>query len=143
MSEVEQWKPVPVQEFSGMYEVSDWGHVRRSSNGLILRASPTGQHHNLQIKLRRKNGQTKNFMIAHLVMGVFGEDPCGRPVGYTDGNMRNCAFENLYFPNASLANGGGHTRQMLIRSVEEIAASIWKALLRETQVFLANMPAGS
>ena len=143
MNETEQWKPVPVQEFANSYEVSNLGQVRRVNTERPLRASPTGLHQHLQLKLRHADGMTKNCMAAHLVMAAFGEDPCGRPVGYTDGNMRNCAFENLYFPNASLANGGGHTRQMLIRSVEEIAASIWKALLRETQVFLANMPAGS
>ncbi len=137
----EEWRPVTLPEFSATYAVSDCGHVRKL-DGMLLRASPTGQHHHLQLKLRAPSGRTKNAMISHLVMSAFGEAPDGRPVGFRDGNSANNSFDNLYFPHDSLANGGGHTKQMLSLSVEKLSVLIWKELLPLTTPFLLRMAAG-
>jgi hypothetical protein len=132
----ETWKPVPIPQYADLYEVSDWGRVRRRHPPLILRASPTGLHRNLQIKLHDKGVTIKNCMLSHLVMAAFGEDPCGRPIGYRDGNLRNCRLDNLFFLSTTAAQGGGHVAHGVMLSLQQIAGKIWGELLPETQALL-------
>lgn len=129
-NQIVQWLPVTLPEYRDLYEVSNFGQVRRRDNGLILRSSHTGIHRNLQIKLRRADGVTKNCMIAHLTMAAWVEDPCGRPIGFLDKNQRNCSATNLYFLKKASASGGGHTDQMLTLKIEDVARLIWEDLLK-------------
>ena len=137
-TQAEHWKPVHLPEFADLYEVSTFGRVRKRSSGLVLKASPTGLHHHLQLKLRSPDGTTRNCLISHLVMAAFGEDPGGRPIGFHDKDPQNCAYENLYFLSATAANGGGHAQRWIARSIEEISARIWAELLVQTIPLLAQ-----
>ena len=138
MSAQEEWKPVTLPEFADLYEVNVCGRIRKRRNNFILRASPTGLHHHLQIKLRTLDGRTQNCLISHLVMAAFGEFPGSRPIGFHDKNPLNCTFENLYFLSKLEANGGGHNQRWVARSVAEIAARIWAELLVQTIPLLAQ-----
>lgn len=137
MSEQEQWRPVTLPEFAAFYEVSNLGLIRKY-NGMVLRPSPAGPHRHLQLKLRMPSGETKNVLVAHLVMGAFRESPDGRSIGYRDGNSRNCAFANLFFLEKSSTSGSGHARQMLTLSVAKMSALLWEELLPQTLPDLAD-----
>ena len=137
MNDLEQWKPVTLAQFASLYEVSNLGGVRRVDNGFVLRASSGGTSRGQQIKLRTPKGVTKTTMLSHLVMGAFGEEPAGRPVGFLDKDNRNCRFENLYIKTEALSLSKGHVETQLTRSVDEIAAQVWGEILRETLPLLA------
>ena len=142
MSETkEQWVPVTLSEFASFYEVSNLGQVRKY-NGMMLRPSPGGRHHHLQLKLRLPSGETRMVLVAHLVMAAFKETPDGRSIGYRDKNSHNCAFANLFFLEKSSASGSGNTSQILTLSVTKMAEALWKELLPLTLPLRARMAAG-
>lgn len=136
----EEWRPVHIPEFSSYYEVSNHGQVRRTDSGRILRSSSTGLHSNQQLKLRLHNGEHKNLMVAHLAMGAFREDPEGRAIGYSDGNSKNCAPDNLYFIKKPGVHGneGGHASTMLGLSIAKIQKLIWDEILKESSPSLTE-----
>ena len=101
---IEEWRDVPGYE--GMYEVSDWGRVRR--NGRILKLRKDGQGY-LFVSLY-KNGTKKEAYIHRLVSLAFIPNPNNYPeVNHKDENKTNNAVENLewctrkYNANYSLA----------------------------------------
>jgi hypothetical protein len=133
----EQWKPVTTASFEHLYEVSDWGRIRKKKTGVLLRGSPAGPKRGLQIKFRHTyGGTTKNCMLSHLVMAAFGEDPCGRSVSHLDKNPRNCRFSNLVINNSS-SIVGGHRTEGLVRSMADLSQRIWQEILPETLPLLS------
>ena len=147
-SQQEIWTSV-FGKWASDYEVSNLGKVRRTENGLLLKASPTGKHHRLQLKLRDIGGTLyQNVMLSHIVISSFRhEDVAGRRVEYKDKNPENCALENLYYvgkkPTANKYgnNGGGrHETTAHMAGLDKIISDIFGEILPETQKLLKRKP---
>ena len=92
----ERWLPVPGYE--GLYEVSDWAHVkslpRNTTRGGIMKQS-TGQH-GVQVVNLTRNGKQRVRLVHHLVLEAFvGPCPEGRECCHGDGNPANNRLGNL------------------------------------------------
>ena len=102
----EHW--LSVIGYEEYYEVSDWGRVRRLTNGvgipdpnrkptmMKLRYCPQrGQIRYLGVRLSI-NGVRKSFNVHSLVLTTFvGPRPKGKEAAHTDGNTRNARLSNL------------------------------------------------
>lgn len=87
---IEEWRDVVGYE--GLYEVSDWGRVRR--NGKILRPAKIKNGY-LLVSLY-KNGIVRRVYIHRLVASAFIPNPQNLPeVNHRDENKTNNAVSNL------------------------------------------------
>ena len=100
----EKW--VAIQEYEGLYAVSDGGHVRsmRDRHGkrrdLILRRSLASNGY-LTVALH-KNGVQKTFMVHRLVARAFLGDPGpSDQVNHIDADKANAALSNIEYCTAS------------------------------------------
>ena len=96
-----EWKPI--EEYEGIYEVSDSGIIysahRITSDGKELTGKvikggcyPNGY----KFVCLRKNGRNKNVMVHRLVAEAFIPNPNNLPcVNHKDGNKQNNCAENL------------------------------------------------
>ena len=86
---MEEWRPVPVEEFSS-YEVSSMGAVRH--NGRMLKQSLSRGYY--AVVLCNK-GVRKHFRVHRLVALCFLTCRTGTWVNHKDGNKRNNSVNNL------------------------------------------------
>jgi hypothetical protein len=70
---MEIWKPVPVMEFSEIYEVSNLGRVRRKDSSRVLKPMRTGtkRRGSQRSKVRFSTTPRKDYDVAHLVLEAF------------------------------------------------------------------------
>lgn len=98
----QNWKPIP--GFEDTYEISDYGVVRRTSDG---KNRPTGSivrhgcdkygYERVQL-WNSKERFVKGFAVQRLVMLAFvGELPDGQEVNHKDGNKANNHVSNLEY----------------------------------------------
>lgn len=94
MIDIEEFRDVPGYE--GMYEVSNFGRVRR--NGKILK--PFNNYGYLRVDLF-KNGIVRKFLIHRLVAQAFIPNPKNLPqVNHKDEDKTNNCVENLEWCDA-------------------------------------------
>lgn len=99
---IEEWREVPGYE--GLYEVSDWGRIRR--NGKILKTRNNG-HGYLHVDLC-KNGLVKTINIHRLVALAFLQNPNNYPqINHIDEDKTNNAVENLEWCDAKYNSNYG------------------------------------
>lgn len=95
------WKPITwVENLVEGYTVNAQG-VARNPTGKVLRSSQIGAQ--LWLSLRRADtGTARTVRLDKTVLNTFGGPPTNEkdaPV-HIDGNTKNCAFENLAWPDA-------------------------------------------
>lgn len=92
----ERWKAIPGYP---KYQVSDFGHVRRSDSKKLL--TPSDGEGRLRVNLCPRNssgcGSFKTVRVHRLVLLAFrGYAPVGKPLGtHRDGNSQNNRLANL------------------------------------------------
>jgi hypothetical protein len=142
----EIWKPVVGYE--GLYEVSDWGNVRklpvlRNENAQPKRWSPypsdkprllalTLDSHGYHQVALRKDGKGRRHLLHRLVLIAFSGPPpfVGAQVNHRNGNKLDNRFLNLEWMTVqqnvrhalSLLDGARHARKTSVEEQEEIAA---------------------
>jgi hypothetical protein len=99
----ERWLPIP--DYEGLYEASDWGRIRSmpryrdwhsSNHGRILRQDT--QHALHQRVTLYKDGKRSRIFVHRLVMLAFvGPCPPGMETRHLDGNPLNNRLENLVY----------------------------------------------
>lgn len=96
-SSIEQWRPVPGYE--GLYEVSDYGRVRRSARGQhtqigrIIKPFPQRGYWRIQLN---KNGKKHKHSVHTLVLKAFVGDPSpGQECRHKDNDPGNNHVSNL------------------------------------------------
>jgi hypothetical protein len=95
----EQWRPVTIPEFLGLYEVSNLGNIR-SKRCVNLRGDydRSGYH---RIVLQN-NGYTKRFLVHRLVAEAFlGPRPDGMTVNHKNGKKADNREYNLEYMTQS------------------------------------------
>ncbi|WP_316571335.1 NUMOD4 domain-containing protein [Neobacillus sp. YIM B06451] len=102
--DIEKWMPIP--NYEGIYEVSNFGNVKRLSGDVIRRdgyinkvnekvLSPSWDDGYKVVSLYKK-GQGKRIYVHVLVARAFIPNPEGKPyVNHIDGNRGNANEENL------------------------------------------------
>jgi hypothetical protein len=123
----ERWLPVPGYE--GIYEVSNFGWIRRTFPGKgtwigrTIRGARSSGYFVLSL---RKNQRTERRLLHEIVAEVFiGPRPEGAEVNHIDGNKRNPVVWNLEYLSRS-ENAKHAVRTGLIRSGENSPVSILK-----------------
>lgn len=87
---MEVWRDV--KGYEGLYQVSDWGRVRRGNKLLHLNTNTYGYKH---ITLC-KNNVPKTALVHTLVADAFIENPQSKPqINHKDGNKENNTVANL------------------------------------------------
>lgn len=87
---MEVWRDV--KGYEGLYQVSDWGRVRRGNKPLHLNTNTYGYKH---ITLC-KNNVPKTALVHTLVADAFIENPQSKPqINHKDGNKENNTVANL------------------------------------------------
>ena len=90
----EQWKPVRVEGFEHLYEVSNLGHIRRIGTTHNLQPLHVGSGY-LDVILCN-NKKRKQIKIHRVVALAFVENPENKPcVNHLDENKHNNAATNL------------------------------------------------
>jgi hypothetical protein len=90
----EAWKPIAGYET--VYEVSDWGRVRRLPKGNILKASQAGRGY-LRVTLSVNAVMTGKY-VHHLVADAFlGARPSGFDVCHLNGDIADARLANLRY----------------------------------------------
>lgn len=88
---VEIWNDI--LGYEGLYEVSNWGRIRR--NGKILRPRKSGYYGYLSVALS-KNGNERQVLIHRLVASAFLPNPQNFPcINHKDEDKTNNAVDNL------------------------------------------------
>jgi len=145
----ERWLPVP--DFEGWYDVSDFGRVRRvrayksTFVGKILKQRVSNSGY-MQAFLC-KNGKVKAMYAHRLVITSFvGPCPEGMEANHTDGNKTNNGLDNLEYVthseniqhafNTGLRSLRGEKNNMS-KLTEEDVRKIRKRLGKETQRVIA------
>lgn len=73
---IERWKDVPGYE--GLYQVSDYGRVRRDDSQRVLKPFDNGKGY-LRIKLNNDSGR-RAFYVHKLVLATFSDKPLNYPL---------------------------------------------------------------
>lgn len=109
-SDFEIWREV--QGYEGLYEVNNWGEVRNSRTGKVLRSQKVSKGY-FQIALYKK-GKVKRWFIHRLVAIAFIPNPNALPqVNHKDENKINNRVENLEWCTATYnINYGSHNERM-------------------------------
>lgn len=71
----EIWRSI--KDYEGLYEVSNWGRVRNTRTGRVLKPRFSGYYHYYCVNLS-KNGEAKNYLIHRLVAEAFVPNPYKR-----------------------------------------------------------------
>lgn len=88
----EIWKTI--KDYEGLYEVSNWGRVRNTRTGRVLRHWKDEDGY-LLVNLC-KDGVRKHYKVHRLVAQAFIPNPDGLPeVNHIDQNKENNCVENL------------------------------------------------
>lgn len=97
----EVWKPVAIVEYAHLYEISNYGRVRRI-NGKICSPWARNQHGHLAVGLWSKN-KPKTIYVHKLVALTFlGEQPSIKhEIRHLDGDHRNNHVSNLSWGTSS------------------------------------------
>lgn len=88
---MENWRAI--EDFAGLYEVSDAGSVRRVDTGNLLKPYYRGGYPCVSLK----NGKRKRCTAVHLLVleAFVGPRPAKRQGAHLDGNEANAALSNL------------------------------------------------
>jgi hypothetical protein len=85
------------------YDVSNYGHVRNKTTGLILKPSDNGNGYHQVILY--KNGKRKNHSVHRLVLIAFVPNPDNKPMcDHIDRNRTNNCLYNLRWSTSSENN---------------------------------------
>lgn len=91
--EVENWKPIPVEELKKDYEVSDQGNVRNKKTGNVFKPKTVNGYKTVNIRVK---GKSKYISISRMVLLAFiGEDETKPICNHKDGNKLNNRLDNL------------------------------------------------
>lgn len=100
----EIWRSV--KDYEDLYEVSNWGRVRNSRTGLVLRPEKNKNGY-LQVNLS-KDGIVKHYYVHRLVTQAFIPNPNNLPeVNHKDENKENNRVDNLEWSTRSYNNNYG------------------------------------
>lgn len=146
---MEEWRLV--EGFSGKYEVSDFGRVRRIAGGRwnrpggVLSVSVDSRGYPKVRLWEACDGRTIN--VHRLVARAFiGQRPAGYEINHRDGNKLNCRRENLEYVTRSrnqhhayahslrraprgVANGKARLNEKIVREIRKINGKISDARL--------------
>lgn len=88
----EIWKPI--QEYEGLYEISNTGKVKSLIKGRLLK--PANHVKGYLFTTLTKDGKHSRFYIHRLVASAFlGSESSNKEVNHIDGNKKNNCVENL------------------------------------------------
>ena len=88
---MEIWKDI--EEYKGIYMVSDCGNVKRVKSGRILQKKKRAGYRSVVLC---KSSVLKDFYVHRLVASAFLPNPEGKAtVNHKDGNKLNNTVENL------------------------------------------------
>lgn len=112
----EIWKDI--KDYEGLYQVSNWGRVKRENRILRFSKSSSGY---LQVMLC-KDGKIRNFFVHRLVAEAFIPNPFNLPeVNHKSENKQDNRVENLeYCDHKYNCNYGTRNK----RTVEKIAKTV-------------------
>lgn len=92
----EVWKPVNVEGFSEIYEVSNFGNIRNIKTQKILKTLTAGCGY--QDVILCDKGKRKQIKVHRVVALTFIENPENKPeVNHINGNKEDNRVENLEF----------------------------------------------
>lgn len=123
---MEEWRPVPVEEFSS-YEVSSMGAVRH--NGRMLKQSLSRGYY--AVVLCNK-GIRKHFRVHRLVALCFLTCRTGTWINHKDGNKRNNSVNNLEWCTPSENQKHSWTNG-LTEFTQNMKAAVTKTILKEVE----------
>ena len=96
-AEQELW--LPIEEFDGLYEVSNFGNVRSLKGNGEPKPMKPGYQRDLKVVWLRKNSTTHCRRIDRLVLEAFIGAAPGPRFGpsHQDGDMDNCRLDNMHW----------------------------------------------
>ena len=109
--QAESWKPVSVDGFEGLYEVSDLGRVRRSSDscyrgawksGRFLKPSRNSEYGHQRVSLYNENKRVSLYLHRLVLSAFVGCAPFDNyECAHIDGNSMNNRLLNLRWESSS------------------------------------------
>lgn len=100
--EQQNWKPIP--GFADTYEISEYGIIRRTTNGKnrpvgsVVRPAKDKNGYHFARLWNRDTQESRTASVHRLVMLAFvGEPPEGHEVNHKDGNKTNNHISNLEY----------------------------------------------
>lgn len=117
----EIWKPVTIKEYNDCYEVSNFGRVRSTRRGIILKPSITNRGY-LRVVLC-KCMKTKSMLVHRLVALAFVENDnpkFKKLVNHKDEDKKNNRSDNLEWCNATYNSNYGTVIQRRIETKNQL-----------------------
>lgn len=131
------WKPV--EEYEGLYEVSNRGDIRRIGGGIL---KPQNETHGYSSVSLSKNGKRISKKVHRLVARAFILNPHGyRVTNHLDGNKKNNAASNLEWTTVA-ANNQHAWDNGLNRNTEKQRASARQTVKIAREARLRRIAAG-
>lgn len=130
----EIWK-APLDPQLDRYMVSNLGRVRNENSRKILTPSRKGNNKAFCVTLKTSGGFPTSTLLPKMVYEAFSGKlaPSRTLWGYRDGNMRNCAYENLYFlPDQTQPNTPTEHYVRHYPTLKDLYLAIMKEIMKES-----------
>lgn len=94
----EIWKKVNIEQFNNLYEVSNFGNIRRIDTAKVLKKELASGYHRVALAKPGLKGTSKHFLVHRLVALTFleNDDTTNKKiVNHKDGNKLNNNISNI------------------------------------------------